>query len=100
MAFTTDEILTVTSGDVFTPDTDLIDNSGGARATIARISNSEIANSSVLYRFNTDPNVSTEEGHLLIPGASVDVRGYENIKNLRFALLGSTTAKLFISYGT
>ena len=96
MAFTTDEIISVATGEVKTPDPDIIDNVGGSRATKARVTNRFGV---LLYRFDSDPDAATDEGHLLQPSETTDILGYDNIKNLRFAIEGSTTSKVFISYG-
>lgn len=94
--FSSDEIIEVTSGTVKTPDASLIDNVGGSRATKARITNRFGV---LLYRFDSDPDASTDEGHLLQASETTEITGYDNIKNLRFTIEGVTTSKVFISYG-
>jgi hypothetical protein len=94
--FSSDEVISVPSGEVKTPDADLIDNVGGSRATRARMTN---RNGVLWYRFNDDPDVANGLGHRLAADETVDLPpGYENIKNLRLTA-EDTTCSVFISYG-
>lgn len=100
MTYFADEAITLAASEVKGPSRDLIDNVGGSKASHARIQNHILSGTEVLYRFGSGPVPTTDpkQGHYLLPGDSVEINGYENIRDLRFALAGHTPASLFISY--
>lgn len=98
MTYYDDELIAVSAGSTATLDRDLLDNVGGSRASSALIENSATANSAVTYRFAGTP--SATEGHRLDPGDSVEVTGYDNLRNLVIYGAGSVASSVFVSYST
>lgn len=101
MRFYADEAIAVGAGEIKTFDRTLVDNPGGAKANVARVTNWTQSGTEVAYRFGAAPIVADpKEGHYLAPGATIEIVGYDNIVNAKFALAGHTPASLFVSYAT
>ena len=99
--FYADEAIAVGASEVKTFNRDLVDNLGGSKANVARVSNWIQSGTEVAYRFGSDPVVTDpKQGHYLAPGETIEIVGYDNIVNAKFALAGHTPASLFVSYGT
>jgi hypothetical protein len=73
-------------------------DAGGARRTRAFIENGPTASSSIRYRLTgSDPNANL--GHVLVPGASVTIEGYENLVNLKMIRVGGVDGIVHVTYG-
>lgn len=98
MTYYTDETISIAAGATATLDRTKLDNTGGSRANSAFIENSTTANSAVTYRFAGTPSATA--GHRLDPGDSVEVIGYDNLRNLVIYGAGSAASSVFVSYST
>lgn len=100
MTLRNEEVITVAAADAFKAPTEaLVDNSpGGPRATLAVITNHDLGDSGVAFRIGDTPVSDTYLFQPLAPGDVTQVSGYENIRDLRFLLTGSVTAKLYVQY--
>ncbi len=72
-------------------------DAGGARRTKAFIENGPTASTSIRYRFGAAPNANL--GHVLAPGQSITVDGYENLVNLQMIRLGALDGLIHVTYG-
>lgn len=92
------EVLTVASGETVTLTRSKIDNDSGPNAVTAVITNHDLGDCEVGFRIGDTPDEATHMYRPIVPSESVQVDGYENLRDVRFILIGTVSAKLFIEY--
>lgn len=102
MAFYADETITVAAGEIKSLTSTLYKQTGVANASRALVTNIGGGGTDILHRYITDPDtsVSPKVGVPLPPGGQIEIQGYDNIKNIKFALDGASTATLFVQYSS
>jgi hypothetical protein len=96
----TDERIDVAVGVTATLTRSKLEPSGLSHARSVTIENSTAAGSDVLYRFGSAPTTAPVAGHRLIPGASIEISGYDNLVSIQFLGAGTNPASLFVTFWT
>lgn len=99
MAKLRDEVITVATDDAYKTLTRAsIDGTGNNRATLAIIHNHDLGDCAVGFRIGDTPDADTYAYVPIAAGGTVEISGYEALRDVRFLALGTVDAKLFVDY--